>query len=113
MTEGKIFAGRPYAASRLFMKLALAVAVGALSLVSFAEGLFNVAQTSLGATAVTTGAPFNKDWPALKAIPKEDPRNMRGGALFGAPMEGRLPRHDVREEGRDRSRRQGREDGRA
>ena len=88
MTEGKIFAGRPYAASRLFMKLALAVAVGALSLVSFAEGLFNVAQTSLGATAVTTGAPFNKDWPALKAIPKEDPRNMRGGALFGAPMEG-------------------------
>ena len=78
----------PHAAIRLFVKNALAVAVGVLSLAASAEELFNVAQTSLGATAVVTGAPFNKDWPGLRAIPKEDPRNMRGGALFGAPMDG-------------------------
>lgn len=53
-----------------------------------AAGLCNVAQTSLGATAVGTGAPFNKGWPANNAIPQEDPRNKRGGVLFGAPMEG-------------------------
>lgn len=82
------FEGTPHAATRLFRKSLLAFAACVLSTATLAAELFNVAQTSLGATAVTTGAPFNKDWPALRAIPKEDPRNMRGGALFGAPMEG-------------------------
>ena len=72
-----------HVASPFFAKLALAIAACALSATALAEELFNVAQTSLGATAVTTGAPVNKDWPGLRAIPKEDPRNMRGGTLFG------------------------------
>ena len=77
-----------YVASPFFAKLALAVAACVLSTTTSAEELFNVAQTSLGAMAVTIGAPCNKDWPGLRAIPKEDPRNMRGGTLFGAPMDG-------------------------
>ena len=67
------FGGKTHAGNRHCRKAALALAVCALSLAAFAGELFNVAQTSLGATAVTTGAPVNKDWPGLRAIPKEDP----------------------------------------
>ena len=68
------FEGTPHAATRLFRKSLLAFAACVLSTTTSAEELFNVAQTSLGATAVVTGAPCNKDWPGLRAIPKEDPR---------------------------------------
>ena len=69
-------------------KPALAFAACLATLAAYTGELSNVAQTSLGATAVTTGAPVNKDWPGIRAIPKEDARNTRGGTLFGAPMEG-------------------------
>ena len=88
MTLRSVSEEMSHVASPFFAKLALAVAACVLSTTTSAEELFNVAQTSLGATAVTIGAPCNKDWPGLRAIPKEDPRNMRGGTLFGAPMEG-------------------------
>jgi len=67
--------------------LALAVALPRPSAAADAA-LYNVAQTSLGATATAWGVAVNKDWPANNAIPKEDPRNMRGGLLLGAPMVG-------------------------
>ena len=53
-----------------------------------ADELQNAAQTSYGATASFSGAPNNKSWPAVAAIPPENPkaRNLRGGCLFGAPM---------------------------
>lgn len=53
-----------------------------------AEELHNAAQISYGATASFSGAPVNRQWPAKGAIPNEDPKNQRGGCLFGAPMEG-------------------------
>jgi hypothetical protein len=49
-------------------------------------GLYNIAQTTLGATASQSGAPFNKDWPAINAIQGET--ETRGGTMFGAPMAG-------------------------
>ena len=54
----------------------------------FAAQLQNAAQTSLGATGTFSGVPNNKDWPANRAIPQENPRDNRGGCLFGAPVEG-------------------------
>ncbi len=44
----------------------------------------NVALTTLGATAKGSGAPFNKDWPAIRALRP----GRRGGTIFGHPMEG-------------------------
>ena len=58
-------------------KPALAFAACLATLAAYTGELSNVAQTSLGATAVTTGAPVNKDWPGIRAIPKEDARNTR------------------------------------
>jgi len=49
------------------------------------SGLYNVAQTSLGATAKGTGSPFNKDWPANNAI---GPEGRRAGTIFGGPLKG-------------------------
>ncbi len=46
--------------------------------------LFNVALTTLGATAEGSGQKFNKDWPAINALKP----GSRGGALFGAPLTG-------------------------
>lgn len=63
------------------------VACGLAGLASGAE-LNNAAQTSLGATATVSDGPWNKDWPANNVIPKENPRNRRGGALCGYPMVG-------------------------
>ena len=68
--------------------LTTVLAISCVSYSAFAEELFNVAQTSLGATAVTTGAPTNRAWPGINAIPEETPGAVRGGTLFGAPMEG-------------------------
>ena len=50
------------------------------------SGLYNVAQTSLGATAKGTGSPFNRDWPANNAIGPEEGR--RAGTIFGGPLKG-------------------------
>ena len=46
--------------------------------------LQNVALTTLGATAKGSGAPFNKDWPAINALRP----GTRGGTLFGTPLTG-------------------------
>ncbi len=50
------------------------------------DGMYNVAQTSLGASATGSGAPFNKDWPADNAISPED--KSKNGTMFGSPMVG-------------------------
>ncbi len=50
----------------------------------------NVALTTLGATAKGSGAPFNRDWPAINALQP----GTRGGTIFGAPMTG--ARVDIR-----------------
>jgi len=55
------------------------------------EKLHNVALTTLGATAKGSGAPFNKDWPAISAL---RPPGQRGGTIFGGAMAG--GRVDVR-----------------
>ncbi|MFW6146111.1 MAG: heparinase II/III domain-containing protein [Planctomycetota bacterium] len=46
--------------------------------------LNNVALTTLGATAKGSGAPFNRDWPAINALKP----GRRGGTIFGAPLTG-------------------------
>ncbi len=51
-----------------------------------AQDLQNLAQTTYGTRAISSGAPFNKDWPASRTIRPEGKR--RGGAIFGNPMEG-------------------------
>ncbi len=48
--------------------------------------LFNVASTDVGASAVGTGASFNRDWPAVNAIAPESSKAR--GTIFGAPMTG-------------------------
>lgn len=47
-------------------------------------GLYNVALTSLGATANASGSPVNKDWPGALSIQEEEARPR--GTLFGNPM---------------------------
>jgi len=51
-------------------------------------GLHSVATTNLGATAKGSGAPWNKNWPAINALLPGHGRPF--GALFGAPMTGAL-----------------------
>ena len=70
--------------NRMLLVICSILAVTDLS----AAQLQNAAQTSLGATGTFSGVPNNKDWPANRAIPQENPRDNRGGCLFGAPMEG-------------------------
>jgi len=48
------------------------------------DGLYNAAQTDLGASASGSGAPFNKDWPAIGAISPEGGKDH--GTMIGNPM---------------------------
>jgi hypothetical protein len=50
------------------------------------SGFYNAAQTDLGAIAFGSGAPFNKDWPAINAIGPESAKAR--GTLIGNPMTG-------------------------
>jgi len=67
--------------------LMLLTVCGLIGVVCSAE-LYNVAQTTLGATASVDGGPWNGAWPANNTIPKENPKFLGGGALCGYPMSG-------------------------
>jgi len=66
-----------------------ALLISAISISSLmSQELQNLAQTTYGTRAIGSGAPFNKDWPASKAIRPDGRKKSRGGALFGSPMPG-------------------------
>lgn len=73
---------------RLHWWIVLALAAVGPALAAPAEapaGLHNVALIELGATAKGSGAPFNKDWPAINTMVAE---GQRGGTIFGHPLTG-------------------------
>lgn len=70
----------------LFLFAAIAATVARGEETASKEGLHSVGLTTLGATAKGSGAPWNKDWPAINTLLPGHGRPL--GALFGHPMTG-------------------------